>query len=139
MVGNNVGFHAPPGASRRLPVTTGGEGLAWSVTAKSSTPTSPAYIDFITNAHAADVMTQTATCPPPPGIREAAGRHRSRHIFALGRRSARRRRGALPRLQHASFYERTANCCRSLIGAAVAEGLRTTLQRDYGDFQKTKK
>ena len=45
-------------------MTTGGQGLAWAITSVSKHPdVAAAYIDFITNANAAQVLIDTGNLP----------------------------------------------------------------------------
>jgi len=143
-MGNNVGFMLPPPAQAGgSPVTTGGEGLAWSVTAKSKhTDVAAAYIDFITNAHAADVMTQTGNLPAttPESAKPPAGTALA-DIFAAWK-TVSDADGEVPYLDYStpSFYDTlTANLRKLLGGKQSPKAFLDTLQHDYSDFQKTKK
>ncbi|MFE9330091.1 ABC transporter substrate-binding protein [Streptomyces sp. NPDC006925] len=72
-MGDDLGFMPPPPAAGTQPVTTGGEGLPWSITSKSDHPqVAAAYLDFLTDAHAAKVMTEEGVLPVVPG--KAAGK-----------------------------------------------------------------
>ena len=69
-------------ASRRSPrptaspATTGGQGLAWAITSKSAHPdVAAAYVDFITNAKAAQMLLDTGNLPTvlPSGYQPRQG------------------------------------------------------------------
>ncbi len=64
-MGEDVGFMLPPGeTSGTKPVATGGTGLPFSITTKSKNPdAAAAYIDFITDAHASEVLAETGNLP----------------------------------------------------------------------------
>lgn len=66
-MGDDVGFFLmPPAEAGADPVSLGGEGLPFAVTAQSDEPeTAAAYIDFITNEHATEVITETGGLPAP--------------------------------------------------------------------------
>lgn len=61
---DNVGFFAPPPPSGKTVATTGGTGLPFAITSKSKNPdVAAAYIDFITNDAAMDVLAKTGNLP----------------------------------------------------------------------------
>src|SRR6478735_6044383 len=64
-LGDKLGFFLMPGKQAgEQPVSLGGESLPWAVTSKSKhADVAAAYIDFITNAQAADVLVQTDNLP----------------------------------------------------------------------------
>lgn len=64
-MGADVGFMLPPGTSAGAqPVATGGTGLPFAITAKSKNPdAAAAYIDFITNEDAMQVLAETGNLP----------------------------------------------------------------------------
>ena len=63
------------------PVSLGGESLPWAITSKSkNADVAAAYIDFITNAEAAEVLVETDNLPAMPGrprSRPGAGSRRT--------------------------------------------------------------
>lgn len=141
---NNLGFMLPPpAAAGGDPVTTGGQGLAWSITAKSKhADVAAAYLDFITNGHAADVMTQTGNLPAtaPTSAQPPAGTALA-DIFAAWKTIS-DADGEVPYLDYSTptFYDTLSANLQKLIGGKQSpKDFVTTLQRDYGDFQKTKK
>jgi raffinose/stachyose/melibiose transport system substrate-binding protein len=59
-MGDDVGFFTMPGESGGDPVALGGESLPFTITSKSKHPdVAAAYVDFLTDQNAADVLTQT--------------------------------------------------------------------------------
>jgi raffinose/stachyose/melibiose transport system substrate-binding protein len=64
-MGDKVGFFLMPGQEEgREPVSLGGESLPWGITQKSeNADVAAAYIDFITNAEAAQVLVDTNNLP----------------------------------------------------------------------------
>jgi raffinose/stachyose/melibiose transport system substrate-binding protein len=76
-MGQNVRFMPPPPATGRPVSATGGTGLPFAITSASDAPdAAAAYLDFITNADAMAVLTETGNLPvvdtaaqtPPPGL-----------------------------------------------------------------------
>jgi raffinose/stachyose/melibiose transport system substrate-binding protein len=76
-MGQNVRFMPPPPPAGRPVSATGGTGLPFSITSGSDAPdAAAAYLDFITNADAMTVLTETGNLPvadtasqtPPPGL-----------------------------------------------------------------------
>jgi raffinose/stachyose/melibiose transport system substrate-binding protein len=67
-MGDDVGFMLLPGEEAGAePVALGGEGLPFTVTARSEHPdVAAAYIDFITNGEAATVLAETGNLPAMP-------------------------------------------------------------------------
>jgi raffinose/stachyose/melibiose transport system substrate-binding protein len=64
-MGDDVGFELmPPPEGTDTPTALGGEGLPFAITSGSENPdVAAAYIDFITNAEAAQVLTETNNLP----------------------------------------------------------------------------
>src|SRR3954447_14258812 len=63
-MGENVGFTLMPGKDPNSPVSLGGESLPFGITSSSKNPdVAAAYIDFITDANAAKVLTETNNLP----------------------------------------------------------------------------
>lgn len=142
-MGNNLGFMLPPPATAGGdPVTTGGQGLAWSITAKSKhADVAASYIDFITNAHAADVMTQTGNLPAttPASAKPPAGSALA-DIFAAWSKIS-QVDGEVPYLDYStpSFYDTISANLQKLIGQKQSpQVFLNTLEHDYSAFQKSK-
>lgn len=61
---DNIGFFAPPPPAGKTVATTGGTGLPFAVTKSSKNPdVAAAYIDFITNDAAMEVLAKTGNLP----------------------------------------------------------------------------
>lgn len=142
-MGNSLGFMLPPpAAAGGDPVTTGGQGLAWSITAKSKHPdVAASYIDFITNAHAADVMTETGNLPAttPASAKPPAGSALA-DIFAAWAKIS-EVDGEVPYLDYStpSFYDTISANLQKLLGQKQSpQEFLNTLEHDYSTFQKSK-
>jgi raffinose/stachyose/melibiose transport system substrate-binding protein len=142
-MGDNVGFMNPPPAEAGQPsVTQGGEGLAWSVTSKTENPdVAAAYIDFITDAHADDVLAETGNLPAvaPPSYQPEAG-SLTADVFAEWREIS-ENDGLVPFLDYATptFYDTlTANLQQLLGGKLDAEGFTANLDADHDAFKKSR-
>ncbi|MEU5027673.1 extracellular solute-binding protein [Streptomyces milbemycinicus] len=131
----------PPASAGGAPVTTGGQGLAWSITSRSRHPeVAAAYLDFITNKHAADVMTEHGVLPAVPG----AAAERVDPDTADGQMIAGWKRlsaadGLVPYLDYSSptFFDTITAALQGVIsGKTSPEKFATTLQQDYGAFMK---
>ncbi|PZS02240.1 MAG: sugar ABC transporter substrate-binding protein [Pseudonocardiales bacterium] len=129
----------PPERAGGKAVTTGGEGLAWSITAKSKhTDVAAAYLDFITNPNAANVMTRTGNLPAmastaaaslPAGSAEA-------QVFAAWKQLS-TDDGLVPYLDYSTptFYDTITAALQNLIGGRTTpSSFGKTLQSDYGKF-----
>jgi raffinose/stachyose/melibiose transport system substrate-binding protein len=74
LMGDKVGFIPMPGKDPNNPVSVGGEGLPLCITAASKHPdVAAAYLDFLTNAHAAKVLVDTENLPAMKGAPAPAG------------------------------------------------------------------
>ncbi|MBL1098778.1 extracellular solute-binding protein [Streptomyces coffeae] len=139
-MGDTLGLMPPPPAKAGGdPVTTGGQGLAWSITSRSHHPeVAAAYLDFITNAHAADVMTRHGVLPAVPGRAAAEVEPDTvdgQMIDGWKRLSA--ADGLVPYLDYATptFYDTLSAALQGVVSGKTSPGkLATTLQRDYGRF-----
>lgn len=141
-MGDKLGLMPPPPVTAGAgPVTTGGQGLAWSVTSKSRHPeVAAAYLDHITGEHAADVMTEEGVLPAVPGraAREVpAGSVDGRLIEGWERLTE--NDGLVPYLDYTTptFYNTLSVQLQGVIDGSVSpESFAAALQRDYGDFRK---
>jgi raffinose/stachyose/melibiose transport system substrate-binding protein len=69
-MGDKVGFLLMPGQDPDAPVSLGGEDLPWAITTSAKQPdVAAAYIDFLTNANAAQVLVDTGN--PLPAMKGA--------------------------------------------------------------------
>jgi raffinose/stachyose/melibiose transport system substrate-binding protein len=63
-MGDNVGFMLMPGQDPESPVALGGESLAFTITTAADKPdVAAAYLDFLTDANAAQVLVDTGNLP----------------------------------------------------------------------------
>ncbi|WP_078499870.1 extracellular solute-binding protein [Wenjunlia vitaminophila] len=137
---DRLGFMPPPPATAEgPPVTTGGQGLAWSVTTGTKHPdVAAAYLDFITNEHAADVMTRHGVLPAVPG--RAADRVSPDTVdgqMIAGWKRLNAADGLVPYLDYATptFYDTLSKNLQDVIGGKVSpDRLATTLDREYDAF-----
>lgn len=142
-LGNGVGFLVLDGASSSDPVTMGGEGLAWAITSKSAHPdVAAAYIDFITNAHASQVLLDAGNFPAvaPAGWVPKAGTLLADIAGEWKKISA--TDGLTPYLDYSTptFYDTLTAGVQDLItGQKTPQAFVDTLQKDYETFQKSGK
>lgn len=141
-MGDNLGVMAPPPASQGgNPTTTGGQGLSWSVTSKSAHPdVAAAYLDFITNEHAADVMTENGVLPAVPGkaADEVDPESPDGQMIAAWKR-LNADDGLVPYLDYSTptFYDTVSAGLQDLIaGKTSPDGFAQKLQDDYGPFME---
>jgi raffinose/stachyose/melibiose transport system substrate-binding protein len=138
-MGAKLGFMLPPPGDSGSVATTGGQGLSWSVTSKSKHPdVAAAYLDFITNAHAADVMTQTGNLPVvtpesasvPPGTAQAE--------MVDGWATVSKEDGLVPYLDYTTptFYDTiTAELQKLIGGQSSPEDFGKALEKDATAFR----
>lgn len=139
-MGANVRFMLPPPVQPgAAPVTMGGEGLAWSISARSKhRDTAAAYLDFITGAQAADVITRTGTLPAsiPASAKPQAGTALADIVAAWARISE--VDGETPYLGYTTpnFAATIGAGLHKLIdGKVTASAFVASLQRAYANFQ----
>ncbi|MGE0216287.1 extracellular solute-binding protein [Mycolicibacterium sp.] len=140
-MGTDVGFTTL--TSESGPATTGGQGLAWAITSKSAHPdVAAAYIEFITNAKAAQLLLDTGNLPtvlpsdyqPEPGTLAAD--------IATQYRDVQKADGEVPYLDYATptFYDTiTAGMQELLGGQADPQQFVDRLQKDYAAFLTSQK
>jgi raffinose/stachyose/melibiose transport system substrate-binding protein len=144
-MGDKLGFMPPPPAEKDAePVTTGGQGLAWSVTSKSRHPeVAAAYLDFITSRHAADVMTEEGVLPAVPG--KAARDIPEGSVDAQmvkGWEQLNAADGLVPYLDYTTpdFYDSLSADLQGVIDGSLSPGeLSSKMQRSYSGFQEKKR
>ncbi len=141
-MGSKLGLMTPPpSAAGAAPVTTGGESLAWAVTSKSKhADVAGAYLNFLTNAHAADVLTQTGNLPAVPS---AASRRLDpasvQGQMLTGWTNISAADGLAPYLDYSTptFYDTlTAALQKLLAGRLTPAQFTRTLQADYDSFHQ---
>jgi raffinose/stachyose/melibiose transport system substrate-binding protein len=142
-MGAKLGLMPPPPATAGGPVvTTGGESLAWAITSKSKhADVAAAYLNFLTNEHAADVMTQTGNLPAVPGAAAAALPAASPEgQMVSGWKKISGDDGLAPYLDYSTptFYDTLTAALQSLIGGQTTpQQFAQTLQADYGKFHQS--
>jgi raffinose/stachyose/melibiose transport system substrate-binding protein len=73
-MGDKVGFMLMPGENPDAPVSLGGEDLPWTITSNAENPdVAAAYIDFLTDANAAQVLVDTNNLPAMKGAPTPSG------------------------------------------------------------------
>jgi raffinose/stachyose/melibiose transport system substrate-binding protein len=73
-MGDKVGFMLMPGKDPAAPVSLGGESLPFTITKSAKNPdVAAAYIDFLTDANAGQVLTDTNNLPAMKGAPAPAG------------------------------------------------------------------
>jgi raffinose/stachyose/melibiose transport system substrate-binding protein len=141
-LGSDAGFVALNGADSSDPVAQGGEGLAWAITSKSKHPdVAAAYIDFITNAKASQLLVDTGNLPavPPSDWSPKSGTLAADVADQWKKISA--SDGLTPYLDYTTptFYDTlTAGVQNVITGQATAKQFVDSLQSDYEKFQSTK-
>ncbi len=141
-LGADAGFVALGPDGSDTPVTTGGVGLAWAITTGSKHPdVAAAYIDFITNAAASQVLIDNGNLPavPPadwaPKAGTAAGRRGER--MEAGQHGS----GLVPYLDYATptFYDTLSAAVQQLTANKLTpQEFAEQLQKDYAAFLKSK-
>ncbi|WGW11443.1 extracellular solute-binding protein [Saxibacter everestensis] len=140
-LGDKLGFMPPPAKDGAAgPVTTGGEGLAWSITSKSKhDDVAAAYIDFISNAEAADVMTTNGILPIVPGKEaEKLPEGSPQAAMFAGWKQLSENDGLVPYLDYSSpsFFDTSSEQLQLLIDGRVGpDEFAKNLNKDYRDFQ----
>jgi raffinose/stachyose/melibiose transport system substrate-binding protein len=141
-LGGNVGF-ATLNSTDGSPATTGGQGLAWAITSKSAHPdVAAAYVDFITNAKAAQTLVDTGNLPTvlPTGYQPQPGTVAA--DIATQYRDVQKANGEVPYLDYSTptFYDTITAGMQELIGGqSDPQQFVDTLQKDYASFLASKK
>jgi raffinose/stachyose/melibiose transport system substrate-binding protein len=139
---SKAGFVALGPDGSTTPVTTGGEGLAWAITTGSKHPdVAAAYIDFITNADAAQVLIDTGNLPtvPPADWKPAAGSLEA--DVADEWKAVNAGSGLVPYLDYSTptFYDTLSAAVQQLTAEKLTpQKFGEQLQADYGSFVKSK-
>ena len=136
-MGDRVGFMlAPPAEAGGDPVSLGGESIPFAVTTKSKQPdVAAAYIDFLTNADAARVLTETGNLPAMPTSAQPDTPLRE-EMFAAWR-TLTDREGIVPYLDYAtpSFYDDITGAIQRLLAGRLEPAAFTQdVQADYASF-----
>jgi raffinose/stachyose/melibiose transport system substrate-binding protein len=139
-MGGRLGLMVPPPPSAgAAPATTGGQGLAWAITSRCHHPgVAAAYLDFLTSAHAADVMIGKGVLPAVPG---AAARRlppgSSEAQMVDGWRLLSAHDGLVPYLDYTTpgFYDVLSAALQGVIdGRTSPREFATAMQRRYTSF-----
>jgi raffinose/stachyose/melibiose transport system substrate-binding protein len=141
-LGDDVGFTTLTSDDGK-PATTGGQGLAWAITSKSAHPdVAAAYIDFVTNAKAAQVLLDSGNLPTvlPAGYEPKAGTLAA--DIATRYRETQKADGVVPYLDYTTptFYDTITTGMQELLGGQTdPQQFVDALQKDYATFLKNQK
>ncbi|MDQ3766048.1 MAG: extracellular solute-binding protein [Actinomycetota bacterium] len=141
-MGKNVGFFLmPPAQSGEDPVALGGEGLPFAITTGSDQPeAAAAYIDFITNEHATEVITETGGLPAPKGAPSVPSGTVLGDIFAAWEQ-LNATDSIVPYIDYATptFYDTITASVQELMADRVdPESFVDTVNQDYTDFMASR-
>jgi raffinose/stachyose/melibiose transport system substrate-binding protein len=118
-MGDNVGFMLMPGIDEGAdPVALGGEGLPFAITSKSKNPdVGAAYIDFLTDSNAANVLADTGNLPAMPVDESAIPSGLPAEVFAEWKR-LNDADGIIPYLDYTTptFYDDISGAIQELLG-----------------------
>jgi raffinose/stachyose/melibiose transport system substrate-binding protein len=134
-MGDNVGFMLVPGQDGAEPQALGGESLPWAITSKSENPdVAAAYIDFITDANAADVLVRFGNLPAMPSSTQLSGAA-GEDVFEAWR-TLNDANGLVPYLDYATptFFDDLSGAVQRLMAGRLAAGAFT--EDLQGDFEK---
>ncbi|GAA2900387.1 extracellular solute-binding protein [Nonomuraea rubra] len=140
-LGADLGFMLPPGATAgAAPVATGGTGLPFAITAKSPHPdAAAAYIDFITDAEAMKVLTETGNLPVADTAAQTVAEGPQKDVFtAFGTVTG--KDGLVPYLDYATptFADTLGAALQDLLaGKAAPREFLATLEKDYKTFAES--
>jgi raffinose/stachyose/melibiose transport system substrate-binding protein len=138
-LGADVGFVALAGVDAK-PETLGGVGLAWALTSKTANAdAAAAYVDFVTDAAASQVLVDTGNLPVvfPDGYQAEPGTLAG--DIATSWDVVSRNGGLVPYLDYATptFYDTLTAAVQQLTGGqATPQQFTETLQADYASFQQ---
>ena len=135
-MGDKLGFMLVPGEEGAPPQALGGESIPFAVTSKSANPdVAAAYIDFITNADAADVLVETGNLPAMPAEAQPSGAA-GEDVFEAWRTLA-EADGLVPYLDYTTptFYDTiTAEVQQLMAGRRSPDEFTAALQEDFEQF-----
>ena len=136
-LGDKLGFFLMPGKQAgEQPVSLGGESLPWAVTSKSKhADVAAAYIDFITNAQAADVLVKTDNLPAMPASTQPS-KPVQKDIFAAWKQLS-DTDGLTPYMDYATptFYDDFSGAVQKLLGGKTKpDAFAKSVQDDYAKF-----
>lgn len=139
-MGDDVGFELmPPPEGTDAPTALGGEGLPFAITSGSENPdVAAAYIDFITNADAAEVLTETNNLPAMSTDAEPKGALLGEVFDAWKTLSD--EDGLVPYLDYATptFYDEITAGVQELLGGELdPEEFTSQIEDGYAEFVET--
>jgi raffinose/stachyose/melibiose transport system substrate-binding protein len=139
-LGDKLGFFLMPGKEAGAePVSLGGESLPWGITSKSkNADVAAAYIDFITNAKAADVQVETDNLPATQPTTEPSAPVQ-KEIFAAWKQ-LNDTDGLTPYMDYATptFFDDFSGAVQKLLAGKTSPGAFTkSVQEDYAKFADT--
>jgi len=139
-LGDKLGFFLmPPREAGSEPVALGGESLPWGITSKSkNADVAAAYIDFITNAKAADVQVETDNLPAMAASVQPSSPV-SKDVFAAWKQLS-DNDGLTPYMDYATptFFDDFSGAVQRLIAGKVKpDAFTKSVQEDYAKFADT--
>jgi raffinose/stachyose/melibiose transport system substrate-binding protein len=139
-LGDKLGFFLMPRRTAgEQPVSLGGESLPWAITSKSkNADVAAAYIDFITNANAANVLVKTDNLPAMQASAQPASAA-SKDIFAAWKQLS-DTDGLTPYMDYATptFYDDFSGAVQKLLGGKLQpDAFAKGVQADYAKFTST--
>src|SRR5215210_4072201 len=137
-LGTKLGFFLMPGREAGSePVSLGGESLPWAITSKSKhADVAAAYIDFITNAEAADVQVETQNLPAMAGASVRSKSPAVQDIFTAWQDLS-DSDGLTPYMDYATptFYDDFSGAVQKLMaGKLKPDAFTKSVQGDYAKF-----
>ena len=137
-LGADAGFFALAPDEKATPVTTGGEGLAWNITSGSKNPdVAAAYIDFITNESASQVLVDTGNLPTVPPTDWAPAENTLEADVAAEWKRVNESSGLVPYLDYTTptFYDTLSAAVQELTAKRLTPmEFAEQLQADYASF-----
>src|SRR3954447_22649258 len=139
-LGDKLAFFLMPGKEAGAqPVSLGGESLPWGITSKSkNADVAAAYIDFITNAKAADVQVETDNLPATQATTEPSAPVQ-KEIFAACKQ-LNDTDGLTPYMDYATptFYDDFSGAVQKLLaGKTSPAAFAKSVQEQYAKFADT--
>jgi raffinose/stachyose/melibiose transport system substrate-binding protein len=140
VLGTKLGFFLMPGRDAgSKPVALGGESLPWAITAGSKhADVAAAYLDFLTNAKAADVQVETDNLPAMAANAQPSTPV-GKDIFAAWKRLS-DSDGLTPYMDYATptFFDDFSGAVQKLLAGKVKPDAFTKgVEGDYSKFTKT--
>ena len=139
-LGDKLGFFLMPGKEAGAqPVSLGGESLPWGITSKSkNADVAAAYIDFLTNAKAADVQVETGNLPAMAATTQPSTPV-GKDIAAAWKQLS-DTDGLTPYMDYATptFYDDFSGAVQKLLaGRTSPDAFTKSVQEDYAKFADT--